>query len=331
MKAIKTVIIGCGARSAGHAQAALAGSGLEIVYACDVDATRAEQRAKEWDAAPCSDYRDALRDASVEAALIVTNVETHIPIAREALAAGKHVIIEKPLGDDLRAARELVALGETSGRVAYLSYQVRFSKSRIRLKQAAERIDPVQIFSEHQRGMMKPQFLNPAPFCGVMDVCAHDFDQILWIMGRAPVAVTASLRRNTFTPATHAADVLSALIEFGDGRSALVFSSIGAREIGGRFDIVGACGNISSNGGAKSNGVLFARYDSGGAKVPIDLNVEGNDFNDLDLQKAFVEEIRTGTRSHAARLADGLNSLLITVGCLRSAQEGRRVALGELE
>lgn len=329
MKCIKTAIVGCGARSEGHAQAALKGSGLEVVFACDVQPARAEEKARAWQAEPCTDYKQAFADPTVEAVIIVTNVETHVPIAREALAAGKHVIVEKPLGNDLAAARELVALGEENGLVAHMSYQVRFSKQRVRLKEAAARVDPVQIYSAHQRGMMKPQFLNATPFCGIMDVCAHDFDQILWIMDRPPVAVTASLRRNTFTSDTDAADVLSALIEFGDGRSAVVCSSIGAKEIGRRLDVIGACGNISSNGGARSKGVTFARYDSTGTKDTVDLSVAGEDALDSDLQKAFVAEIRGGQRSHAARLEDGLNSLLVTLGCLKSAEEGRRVALAQ--
>lgn len=327
---IKTAIIGCGARSDAHVQAALAGSGLEIVYACDAIGERAEQRAKEWNAQPCTDYRAALADEDVEAAIIVTTVESHVPIARDVLSASKHVILEKPLGDDLHAARELVQLANQKGLVGYVSYQVRFAPGRARIKEAMEAIDPMQIFMEHQRGMMKPQFLNPAPFCGIIDCCAHDFDQIMWFMGRTPVSVTASIRRNTFTRDTGAMDAFSALIEFGDGRSAVVFASIGASEVGRRLHAVGACGNIVDEAGEDPTGVTFVRYDSGGEKTPIDFSGDGEVTGDQALQAAFVEEVRTGRRSHAASLEDGLNSLLVTLGCLKSAEEGRRVELAEL-
>jgi predicted dehydrogenase len=330
MKKLKTAIIGCGARSDAHAQAALAGSGLEIVYAFDLIAERAEQRAKEWSAKPCTDYQTVLADENVEAVIVVTNVETHVPIARDALEAGKHVIVEKPLGDDLGSARELAALARNSGLVGYVSYQLRFAAGRAGIREAMDAIDPVQIFMEHQRGMMKPQFLNASPLCGIVDCCAHDFDQILWMMGRPPIAVTASLRRNTFTPDTGAADALSALIEFGDGRSAVVFAGLGAREVGRRLHVVGACGNIVAEPGEEPVGVTFTRYGSQGEKAAINFAEDDELAGDAALQAAFAEEIRTGRRSHAARIEDGLNSLLVTLGCLKSAEEGRRVLLDEL-
>jgi predicted dehydrogenase len=150
------------------------------------------------------------------------------------------------------------------------------------------------------------------------------------MMGRAPIAVTASLRRNTFTRDTGAADTLSALIEFCDGRSALVFSSIGATEVGRRLHAVGARGNICAEHGERPTGVTFARYDSQGEKEPIEFSADGDLAGDQALQAAFVEEIRTGKPSHASHLEDGLNSLLVTLGCLKSSEEGRRVALSEM-
>ena len=331
---IRTAIIGCGNRSQGHAEAARTGGVMEIVYACDAISERAEQRAREWGAKAARDYRESLVDASVEAVIIVTNVESHLPITHEALAAGKHVIVEKPMGDDVKAARQLVAQAEATDRVAYVSFQMRFNPRQVRLKSAAEKIDPVQILFERQRGMMKPQFLNDGPFCGVSDVVAHDFDQVVWLMGRTPLAVMAVIRRNTFTEDTGTADTLSALLDFGDGRSAVVFSSIGAEEVGSRFDIIGACGNISLGSSRQDSAVRFERYNVQFGKSPgrtaIDLTVPEKVNADAALQKAFVEEIRTGKKSQAARLSDGLNSLLITLGCLKSAREQRRVVLEEL-
>ncbi len=325
---MKTAIIGCGPRSNEHANAARSGSGLEIAYACDLDLDRACEHAKKWGAEPCCDYRRALDDPGLEAVIIVTDVGSHVAIAREVIDAGKHLIIEKPLGSNLAAVRELTGIGEKSGLVIYVSYQIRFSRERMRMHELAARVDPIQVFCKHQRGMMKPQFLNPAPFCGIMDVCAHDFDQVLWMMGRAPVAVTATVGRNTFTANTDAADTLSALIEFGEGRSALVFAGIGAAEIGKGMAVVGARGNLSS---ATRKAVLFDRNDPDNPTQTLDLSCDGNDTLDLDQQKAFVNEIRTGQTSCAARLRDGLNSVLLTLGCLKSAETGKRVFLDELQ
>ena len=191
-------------------------------------------------------------------------------------------------------------------------------------------IDPVQILFERQRGMMKPHFLNPSPFCGVMDVVAHDFDQVLWQMGRVPQAVTAVVRRNTFTDGTDAADTCSGPVDFGDGRGGVVFSSIGAPNVGTRFDFIGAEGNLSFGSRQELSACRFPRC-TVNDREQVTLEPAEESDPDVALQTAFAEEIRTGTRSCAARPRDGLHSLLVTLACLQSAREGRRVSLDQVD
>ena len=330
MDKLPIAIIGCGNRAKSHGSAATEGGLMQVRYACDIIRERAEAAAEAWGATPCLDYRQVLADDAVEAVSIVTNVEAHLPIALDAIRAGKHIIVEKPLGDTVSQAREFVALAEASDRVCYVSFQLRFGAMNQVVKAHARTIDPVQILFERQRGMMRPVFLKPSPFCGIMDVVAHDFDQVVWLMGRHPIAVTAAVRRNTFTLDTDAADTCSALLDFGDQRAGIVFSSIGAKEVGTRFDFVGAEGNLSFGSKQTPLGVRFRPCDSDGEKKPLSLESPGGGNPDSALQKAFVEEIRTGRRSDAARPRDGLNSLLITLASLQSAREQRRVLLTEV-
>ena len=331
MNALKTAIIGCGPRAYGHADAARRGQALTLVCACDIDTARADKAAAAWGVHTVHDAAEVFADREVEAVIIVTNVGTHIPLAKAALAAGKQVIVEKPLGDDIAAARDLVALAARSPQTVYVSYQLRFMPQMAAIHAAARDIAPVQVLFGRSRGMMKPQFLNPTPFCGIMDVCAHDFDMVSWFMGAAPVAVSAVLRRNTFTRDTGAADALSAVIDYGDGRSATIVSTIGAPEIGTKCDIAGAKGNISWGRDGKLSGMRFAEFQSEGVKTPLDLTCESGVNPDAALQKAFLAEVRSGVRSDAARPQDGLNSLLLTLACLKSAEEGRRVRLKEVQ
>ena len=331
MEASKTAIIGCGLRARAHANAAREGGALSVAYACDVDPQRATKAASEWQARAVTDYRIVLDDPDVESAIIATDVGSHLAIARDAVSAGKHMIIEKPLGDDVAKARDLVDLAEHSDRVTYVSFQLRFQPNMAAIKGALPEIMPVQIFFGRSRGMMKAQFLNSLPFCGIMDFLAHDFDLVSWFMGRSPLAVSAVMRRNTFTRDTDAADTLSALIDYGDGHSATIVSSIGAREIGQKCDIAGMCGNLALNTEGKVSGVRFARYDSDGEKTPLELTSQDGVSPDVELQRAFLAQIREGMRSSAASLRDGLNSLLVTLACLKSVKEQRRVELEELK
>lgn len=330
MTPVTTGIIGCGPRSYGHAKAAREGGALRVVYACDIRRDRMERAAAEWGVTGVEDYRAILADPAVEAVNVVTDVANHLPIVRDALRAGKHILCEKPFGDDIAVARVLAAEAARSDRVTAISFQLRFSDAYAAVKDAAETIDPVQVFLGRSRGMMKPQFLNASPFCGIMDFLAHDFDLVAWLMGRAPEAVTAVLRRDTFARNTGTADAMSVLVDFGDGRSATLVSSIGAAEIGEKCDVTGAAGNVRLERGGARHGVRFQPGQSDGPKEPVPFREPSGLNPDTSLQRAFATEVRGGPRSRLARFSDGLHSLLLTLACLESAAIRRRVCLSEV-
>ncbi len=62
-------------------------------------------------------FETVLDDARVSAVMIATPVATHYGLAREALLAGKHVFVEKPLAQRSEECRELIALAEERGLV----------------------------------------------------------------------------------------------------------------------------------------------------------------------------------------------------------------------
>jgi myo-inositol 2-dehydrogenase/D-chiro-inositol 1-dehydrogenase len=330
MKPLRVAIVGCGNRAQAHAKAVLEGEAMEVAWACDILPERADDCAAKWRARPSYDHREVLADPGVEAVLVITSVDAHLPIALDCLAAGKHVIVEKPVGNDVALARELVRQENATGLVVYVSFQLRFFPQYRRLHDLAEEIDVKQILFERQRGMMSDRFMVPDSYHGIYDVVAHDFDQVLWYMRADPVAVTAVVGHNTFTADTDVADVISAIVDFGDGRSAMLFSSIGATPVGTRYDLIGAKGNVSVNSGQPEKGERFARYSLKFGKnetAPLPAAVPAELSGDAALQAAFAREIRTGERSLAARSRDGLNALLVSLASAESGRTGKRVAL----
>ncbi len=330
MNPLRVAIIGCGNRAKDHAAAVLGGQVMELVWACDILPDRADACGAKWAAKPSYDHREVLADPTVDAVLIVTSVDAHLPIALDALAAGKHVIVEKPVGDDVALARELVRRERETGLVVYVGFQLRFFPQYRRLRDLAGEIDVAQILFERQRGMMSDRFMKDDPYHGIYDVVAHDFDQVLWYMDRPPVAVTAVVGRNTFTRDTNVADTLSAIVDFGDGRSAMLFSSIGATPVGTRYDLIGAKGNVSVTSGLPEKGETFPAFSLRFGKSetsPLPPAVPGELSGDAALQAAFWREIRTGERSVAARPQDGLNALLVSLASDESGRTGQRVVL----
>ncbi|MBU6450422.1 MAG: Gfo/Idh/MocA family oxidoreductase [Cyanobacteria bacterium REEB67] len=90
---------------------------------CDADLQRLEYIAKEYrGVATTIDYDSVLADASISAIVIATPSDTHFPLARKALLAGKHVYVEKPLARDVKHAEELDELATNANLVLMVGH-----------------------------------------------------------------------------------------------------------------------------------------------------------------------------------------------------------------
>lgn len=69
-----------------------------------------------------TDYDDVLDDPRVDAVVVATPIDTHADLARRALAADKHVFVEKPLAGTAADAADLVALADRRDRVLFVGY-----------------------------------------------------------------------------------------------------------------------------------------------------------------------------------------------------------------
>jgi predicted dehydrogenase len=92
--------------------------GLELTWICDRDETALERVAGRFPAARrTTRFEDLLEDDGITAVAIATPVVTHFELAREALVAGKHVLVEKPLALSSTLGEQLLAVAEERGLV----------------------------------------------------------------------------------------------------------------------------------------------------------------------------------------------------------------------
>ena len=82
-----------------------------------------------------ADLGEALADPQVDAVVLATPANTHLAIARQTLAAGKHTLVEKPLDVSLARAEELVQLAEASKLCFGVVLQHRFRAGAVRLRE----------------------------------------------------------------------------------------------------------------------------------------------------------------------------------------------------
>ena len=114
---IRLAVIGCGYWGPQHIRNLQATGRAEVVLAADRSADRlAHVRATYPDVRTTSDVDDAF-DPEIDAVVIATPAGTHFRLACAALAAGKHVLVEKPITTSAAEARELIALAHARNRV----------------------------------------------------------------------------------------------------------------------------------------------------------------------------------------------------------------------
>ena len=138
---IKMGLIGCGGMSGAHMQGyqELWSKGIQsfdIVAACDIDASRAEERATqahEFQGGPkpavYTDVEEMLsKHSDLDCVDICALHSAHHTLAVTALEAGKHVIIEKPLGITMRACKLILDAAEKNGRVLSVAENYRLDR-----------------------------------------------------------------------------------------------------------------------------------------------------------------------------------------------------------
>jgi predicted dehydrogenase len=199
-------MIGVGGWGAGgHMKAYSDSPYAEVVAVCDAVGERAEQVAREWGVANVySDYRELLRDPAVEAVDIATPNNTHYDIAMAVIAAGKHMLCEKPLALSVAHAREMTEAAERAGIRNSVNFVHRYVPSARYVKQlldegAIGRIYHVNCVYE-QGWLIDPQFprvwrLNAeVSGTGVLgDLGSHVIDLVRWWTGSELTSVTSRL------------------------------------------------------------------------------------------------------------------------------------------
>ena len=110
--------------------------GLELTWICDRDETALERVATRFpDARRTTRFEDLLEDDGLTAVAIATPVVTHFELAREALVAGKHVFVEKPLALSSTLGEQLLAVAEERSLVLMPGHLLLYHPAVAKLKE----------------------------------------------------------------------------------------------------------------------------------------------------------------------------------------------------
>ena len=134
------------------------------------------------------DYRDVLTDG-IDAVVIATPVKTHYPLAREALRAGKHVLIEKPLTRRSSEALDLARLADQEGLALMVGHTFEYNPAVVALRNIVQRGDIGDVLYVDAARLNLGQF---RPDVNVLwDLAPHDISIMNFILGAEPTHVSA--------------------------------------------------------------------------------------------------------------------------------------------
>jgi predicted dehydrogenase len=117
MSNVKIAIVGCGYWGQNLLRNFAELDEAEVTLVCDFDARVLARAKKRYPSIEVThSYSDVLSNDRVDAVVLATPVSTHYPFARQALQAGKNVLVEKPLAQTARQVLDLIQIAESAGK-----------------------------------------------------------------------------------------------------------------------------------------------------------------------------------------------------------------------
>jgi predicted dehydrogenase len=230
---MKYALIGCGRISPNHIEAAK-NNHLEFVAMCDIVPEVMQEKSERFglDAVrKYADYRELLEKENPELVAIATESGKHAAIALDCIAAGCHVIIEKPIALSIADADAIIQAGKKAGVVVCANHQNRFNKSVQYMRKALEagRFGRLSHGAAHVRWNRGKSYYDQAPWRGtwaqdggcLMNQCIHNIDLLRWFMGDEVEEVTAYTDQLEH-PYLEAEDLGMALVKFSNGSYGLI-------------------------------------------------------------------------------------------------------------
>lgn len=216
-------IIGCGNIARFHING-LKKAGAEIVHIADINPEAARPYLQDPLIKYSEDYRRVIADPEVSVVSVLTSGRTHRDICLEALHAGKDVICEKTMTDNIAESYELVQAVRKTGKIFFTSYMKRFYPAVEKAKELipalghifSAQVRSYQAWGDFYSAVQGDVVKNVlASYGGAIIKCAgsHMLDMTLYLLGR-PKNLYASI---DYLPGTDFDRKATALLEYSNG------------------------------------------------------------------------------------------------------------------
>ena len=258
-------LVGCGRVAPRHAQSLRELEGARLAAVADIRESRADRFASEYGPEPYTDYRYLLDRADLDVITICTPSGLHAEMAIDAMQAGKHVIVEKPMALDLADAGRMIAAAEATGRKLCVVLQNRYNPPMQELRAIVDS----GVLGRLLLGTATVRWYRPQEYYedgwhgtwamdggALMNQSIHHIDALQWLLGAPESVFTFSA---TLAHRMEAEDVGVASIRFRNGALATVEGSTVTypENMEGSVAIFGEYGSLKVGGTALNRKVIW--------------------------------------------------------------------------
>lgn len=191
--ALRVAVVGCGYWGSKHARVLQAADGVEEVVLVDAREDRVRTLARSYKNAP---WHCALASAlaHVDAVVVATPPSTHVAVALEAIEAGKHVLVEKPLAPTSIGARLLEDAASAAGVTLMVGHTFEYNPAVRKLRELVRNEELGELYYIDSARLNLGLYQNDVNV--ILDLAPHDISIINHVLGRRPVAAQAWASRH---------------------------------------------------------------------------------------------------------------------------------------
>ena len=221
MKKLGMAVVGTGFWGKNHARIYKELQETDLIAVCDIDPLRAKAVAEQFGARPYTSVRKMLQNKEIKAVSICTWSTSLAKVATEAVKAGKHVLVEKPMAANVRQAEKLLETAKKTHVHVTVGFLMRFIPGLQHIKKAVEEKTIGELVCATAKRVS--QWPDRVGDMGVVkDTAIHDIDVMLYLFNKDPMAVyakTGSMRSKKFE------DYAQIMLTFAGGKTAFIESN----------------------------------------------------------------------------------------------------------
>jgi predicted dehydrogenase len=166
-------------------------AGFQVVAISDLDEQRLSVAKTRYPAIEVTtDFKTLLSDPNIDAVAIATPVSTHFDLALNALKAGKHVFIEKPLTETAEQAEQLIAEAEKRNLVLHVDHTFIYTGAVRKIRELVDKGDLGELYYYDSVRVNLGLFQSDVSV--LWDLAVHDLSIMDYIFPLAPTAVSAT-------------------------------------------------------------------------------------------------------------------------------------------